>query len=183
MAPRATKNDYFDVAMRVLAEEGYPALKQANLCKALGVTTGSFYNHFQNWQDFTGQLLDKWRKERTSLLAAAASRTNDPAKALDLLRELALSLPHRAEAAIRAWSLIDPQVAEVQALVDRERLDAVQHAMDALFSDRETSTGYARTAFYVLVGFEQFEGDSTDPHHLNWAFRRLLEHIEERRDL
>ncbi|GAA3520417.1 TetR/AcrR family transcriptional regulator [Nocardioides daeguensis] len=182
MARRVTPEHYFARAMQLLADDGYPALKQATLCKALGVTTGSFYNHFGNWQGFTDQLLNQWREERTLQIAEAAAQATDPVDALERLRDMACTLPYRSEAAIRAWSLTDPLVARIQAQVDRERLDTVQRAMDAMFTDPAVAEMWARSAIYLLIGFEQFETHPHNTRRLTWALNKMLEQIQAERD-
>lgn len=182
MARQVSRDDYFEEAMNLLATEGFPALKQATVCKRLAVTTGSFYSHFGNWQVFTRELLHRWREERTLQIAAAADASTGPIEALVLLRDMACELPYRAEAAIRAWSLTDPAVAEIQALVDQERLATVERAMAAMFTCPTTAERWARTALYILIGFEQFERHPHDTGHMTWALDRLLEHIEQVRD-
>lgn len=174
MARRVGPQDYFDVTMDLLAREGYPALKQQRLCRALGVTTGSFYTHFENWQDFTTRFLAHWTEQRTVQIAELAAQADDPVAALTLLREQALQTPHRSEAAIRAWSLLDPDIAVVQAEVDRLREEAVGRFMGELFDDAEQAAHHARWAIFVLVGFEQVEAHDADIAHLDWALQAIL---------
>ncbi|WP_370288492.1 TetR/AcrR family transcriptional regulator [Nocardioides sp.] len=166
--------DYFDVTMDLLAAEGYPALKQQRLCQALGVTTGSFYTHFGSWQDFTGRFLEHWTEQRTLQIAELADQAEDPIAALTLLRERALSTPHRSEAAIRAWSLADPTVAATQARVDRLREEAIFRAMSKMFDDAEEARHFARMAMFTLVGFEQIEANDARPEHLDAVLQRIL---------
>lgn len=177
MARRVGPQDYFDVTMELLATEGYPALKQQRLCSALGVTTGSFYTHFENWQDFTTRFLAHWTEQRTVQIAELAARSADPVAALTLLREQALDVPHRSEAAIRAWSLVDHDVAAVQGEVDRLREQAVRRAMEEMFDDPAEAAHFARTSIYVLVGFEQVEAHDADPRHLDWALDLMLRSV------
>lgn len=174
MARRVGAQDYFDVTMDLLASEGYPALKQQRLCRALGVTTGSFYTHFGSWQEFTGRFLEHWTEQRTLQIAELADQAEDPVAALALLRERALTTPHRSEAAIRAWSLADPTVAATQARVDHLREEAIFRAMSKMFDDAEEARHFARTAMYVLVGFEQIEANDARPEHLDAALQRML---------
>jgi hypothetical protein len=47
----------------------------------------------------------------------------DPRRRIDTLIQVGLTLPHGAEAAIRVWSSVDPQVYPVQAAVDQQRFD------------------------------------------------------------
>ena len=154
-----TISRFFDAGMEILAEDGYGGLKLADLCLRVRVTSGSFYHHFDSWQDFTRQLVEHWREERTLRVAELARAEVDPAERVELLLRFGVSLPHSAEAAIRVWSGIDPFVAEVQESVDRERLDISTEALEALTDDPNVASDIALTAFFLLVGFEQATGD------------------------
>jgi AcrR family transcriptional regulator len=154
-----TKSRFFDAGMEILAEDGYGALKLAPLCRRVSVTTGSFYHSFDNWHDFTRQLVENWREERTLRATELARAEVDPAERVELLLRAGVSLPHSAEAAIRAWASSDPEVAAVQESVDRERLEAATAALEALTDDPFEARYLARAAFYIMVGFEQATGD------------------------
>ena len=154
-----TISRFFDAGMEILAEDGYGGLKLADLCLRVRVTSGSFYHHFDSWQDFTRQLVEHWREERTLRVAELARAEVDPAERVELLLRFGVSLPHSAEAAIRVWSAVDPFVAEVQESVDRERLDISTEALEALTDDPNVASDIALTAFFLLVGFEQATGD------------------------
>ena len=150
---------FFAAGMEILAEDGYGGLKLADLCLRVRVTSGSFYHHFDSWQDFTRQLVENWREERTLRVAELARAEVDPAERVELLLRFGVSLPHSAEAAIRVWSGVDPFVAAVQESVDRERLDISTQALEALTDDPNVASDLALTAFFLLVGFEQATGD------------------------
>lgn len=154
-----TVSRFFVAGMEILAEDGYGGLKLAALCRRVGVTTGSFYHSFDNWQDFTRQLVENWRDERTLRAAELARAEVDPAERVELLLRLGVGLPHSAEAAIRVWAGVDPEVGAVQESVDRERLAAATEAFAELTDDPYEASDLARVAFYVLVGFEQSTGD------------------------
>ncbi|MFZ0141987.1 MAG: TetR/AcrR family transcriptional regulator [Aeromicrobium sp.] len=164
---------FFAAGMEVLAEDGYGGLKLADLCLRVRVTSGSFYHHFDSWQDFTYQLVENWREERTRRLVELARAEVDPAERVELLLRFGVSLPHSAEAAIRVWSGVDPFVAEVQESVDRERLDITIQALEALTDDPDEASDLALSAFYLLVGFEQATGDR-DVRELE-RFLRMLQ--------
>jgi len=182
MPRRLTQDDFFRGAEEILAKEGFHGLKQASLCAFLDVTTGSFYTHFASWQEFTSALLEQWQERRTNQLIDLADHEGDPIARLDLLRQRSTQLPHRAEAAIRVWSMIDPDVAKVQRNVDNRRLSVVRSAMKQLFSDSDLAEQHAHAGIYLLVGYESFEADS-EVRYLDAALSNFLEMLKQTRDL
>ncbi|MGW5514381.1 TetR/AcrR family transcriptional regulator [Nocardia africana] len=175
----AIKQDYFDTAFELLSEQGYSALKQAAVCKRLRVTTGSFYHYFENWQDFTSQLLEHWQTARTTQLVELAQQSNDPIEQLEALLQFALDLPHRAEAAIRVWSKVNPEVRSIQDTVDAQRLEVVLQAARAIFDDEDEALNHARWGLYLLAGYQELDSGQ-DPAALEWVLRRLLRELAEK---
>ncbi|MCD2185971.1 TetR/AcrR family transcriptional regulator [Actinomycetospora soli] len=158
----ATREAFFDAALRLLAaahDDGSEhdiaaraGLKLAPLCRAVGVTTGSFYHHFDGWDGFVVALLEHWETTETARLVEAASREVDAADRLGLLTLLALTFPHEAEAAIRAWAHVDARVARVQRRVDDARRDVVAACVRVLRSDHADEI--AELAIDSLIGFQ-----------------------------
>ncbi|MFE6922067.1 TetR/AcrR family transcriptional regulator [Nocardia sp. NPDC057663] len=174
----AIKQDYFDTAFELLSEQGYSALKQAALCQRLRVTTGSFYHYFENWHDFTAQLLEHWQVQRTTQLVEVAQQSHDPIEQLDALLRFALDLPHRAEAAIRVWSKVNPEVQAIQKAVDAQRLEVVLQATRTIFDDEEDALNHARWGLYLLAGYQELDSGE-NPAALEWVLRRLLRELKE----
>jgi AcrR family transcriptional regulator len=167
---------YFDAAYTLLAEEGYGGLKLAALCREVGVTTGAFYHFFASWKDFTTRLLDHWQTERTTLLVALARSRTRGIDQLDALMEFSLELPHSAEAAIRVWSSIDPDVAVVQESVDAARFGVVSDAIRQIVPDPTTADRLARLGIMVLIGFEVSDVPK-DQHLLEWSLGLIRDAI------
>lgn len=165
---------YFNHALQILAAEGYGGLKLAPLCKRVGVTTGAFYYSFGNWKDFTTQLLEHWHTERTTRLVEAASTHSDPVERLELLLAAVQELPHRAEAAIRAWSSADREAARVQRAVDHDRLEVAEQAFRHILADASLARRYARAGVALLIGFEQ-DAEESSSGDLAWSLRLLLD--------
>ncbi|MUL64497.1 TetR family transcriptional regulator, partial [Mycobacterium sp. CBMA 234] len=120
-----TRDDYFDAAMELLASGGAASLKIAPLCKSLNVTSGSFYGYFGSMDGFTAEFLAFWEQTQTERIAELANVPMDLTARIHLMKTLTAKLPHDAEAAIRAWAHVNPQVADVQKKVDARRVEIV----------------------------------------------------------
>jgi hypothetical protein len=91
--------------------------------------------------------------------------------------EAALSLPHGAEAAIRAWSSVDADVHAVQVEVDRDRFTlCYEYAMDIVGDTRQAEV-FADWAIYLLVGYEQSTLERA-PQVYEWISNQMLDHLE-----
>jgi AcrR family transcriptional regulator len=168
----ALQGRFFVAGMQILADDGYGGLKLAPLCARVGVTTGAFYHAFESWQDYTIGLVEHWHTDRTTRVTELARAEVDPHERVDLLMSAGINLPHSAEAAIRVWAGTDPYVAAVQESVDRERLQAVIEAFEALTGDTEQSEVFARATLYLLIGYEQSTG-THDVATLEWSLRQF----------
>jgi AcrR family transcriptional regulator len=149
------REGYFTAAMALLARDGRSGLRLATLCRDVGVTSGSFYHHFGGWDAFVDALLEHWETVDTRRLAELAAREPDPEGRLDVLKHLALTFPHEAETAIRAWAHGDPRVAAVQERVDEQRRRVVADALVAAEVEPDRAGRLADLALAVLIGSQQ----------------------------
>lgn len=155
MGTVASRQAYFETGLDVLSESGYGGLKLAAVCGRLGVTTGSFYHYFTSWSAYTHQLIQHWLEVRTVQNVDFIRAEPDSRRRIDQIIQIGLTLPHGAEAAIRAWSSVDPEVHKVQAQVDRQRFDTVyESALEVLGHPRQAHL-FASWAMYLLIGYEQ----------------------------
>ncbi|MGE0220669.1 TetR/AcrR family transcriptional regulator [Mycolicibacterium sp.] len=177
MGAVASRESYFDAGLDVLSDLGYGGLKLAEVCQRLGVTSGSFYHYFTNWSEYTRELVEHWRNGMTVQVVEAVAAEPDPRRRLDHLIEAGLTLPHPAEAAIRVWSSIDPQVRAVQTEVDRQRFDTVYGSALEILGDERQAELFAAWAVYLLVGYEQ-ASLPPDPGGLAWIVGQLLEALD-----
>ena len=158
MAHSVTPGMFFDQAMRTLAGPGLPALRIGRLCAAVGVTSGSFYHHFGNWDGFVAALLEHWTTEEVDRIVAMVSARPDPVERVELLKRLALTLPHGAETAIRRWAGTDAVVAAAQARVDERRRHALREILAPLVGDPTVGATLAEVGMSILVGHQQLHG-------------------------
>lgn len=174
-----TREDYVAVGLDVLVDRGYLGLKLAEVCRRLGVTSGSFYHYFDNWADYRRQLIGYWKVTGTLAQLKVICAEPDPRRRLEGLVEVALRLNHPAECAIRAWSRADPEVAAIQSEVDRLRHRVVFDAARELGVGDTQAGRFADAALYLLVGYEQ-AALAPDLDGLESILRALVGLIEER---
>jgi AcrR family transcriptional regulator len=170
--PTATPQAYFEEALRLLAREGRNGLRIGRLCAALGVTSGSFYHHFGSWEGFVSALLEHWEREETARLVELVNASDDALERVTRMKYLALTVPHEAETAIRAWAHGDERVAVVQARVDQQRRRVVAEALVGAGVDGERADRLADLTLAVLIGQQQRLGP-TDVGELLALFDEL----------
>ena len=177
MAGVVSREAYFETGLDVLSDLGYGGLKLAEVCNRLGVTTGSFYNYFSGWPAFTRELLENWMEERTVLVIDFLRRETDPRRRIDRLVQVGLELPHGAEAAIRAWSSLDPDVYAIQVKVDQQRYDIMYSSALEILQNHHQAEMFARWAVYLLVGHEQATLPR-DTAALAWIAKQLTDALD-----
>jgi AcrR family transcriptional regulator len=154
MASRRNPSDYFAEGLEVLEAEGFPALTAAGLCERMGVTRGSFYHHFTSFDDFVDGLLRYWEERYTSDRFATVEAIEEPDAQREEQLQLAESLPHQAEAAIRVWSTINERVAAAQRRVDEQRRSSVAELMRRGGLAADDAIVYADLAVSSLAGMQ-----------------------------
>ena len=151
------RRDYFQCGLTLLAESGVGGLTIAALCAGLGVTKGSFYHHFGGMPGYVTALLEHWETEHSSALIERSAGDIDPVRRQWNLIDIAVSLPHGAESALRAWGRSNEEVAAVLTRVDQAREDHLTASMSGLGLEPHRARLMAVTAMAVLVGTQQRE--------------------------
>lgn len=156
-----TRDDYFRVAMEMLATEGAGKLKIATLCKRLKVTTGSFYGYFGSWDGFVEQFLEHWDEEQTARIERLVSASEDPLERVLVMKKLAGTVPHEAEAAIRGWAHTNAAVDAAQKRVDEHRVQALSDVLGSVVPNRDEAHRLAVMGITLLVGLQQWRSPVT----------------------
>jgi AcrR family transcriptional regulator len=177
MVAGVSRESYFETGLDVLSDLGYGGLKLAEVCKRLGVTTGSFYHYFASWSAYTRDLVAHWVEQRTVKSIEVMGTEPDPRRRIEAYIQVALALPHRAEAAIRVWSSIDAGVHAVQSAVDQRRYDLLFDAAFEILDNKHQAQVFASWAMYLLIGYEQ-SNLPRDPDDLEWIANQLLEALD-----
>ncbi|WP_063711158.1 TetR/AcrR family transcriptional regulator [Nocardia niigatensis] len=161
MRQLVTREDYFDTALRILGTDGAGRLKINEMCRALQVTTGSFYGYFGSFDGFVTEFLAYWEQSQTDRIVALSNVPEDPVARIRTMKKLSATLPHAAEAAIRSWAHTNPVVADAQKRVDERRLKAVTELLRPAVRTRAEAHRLAIMAITLLVGLQQWRSPVT----------------------
>jgi AcrR family transcriptional regulator len=162
MAPpiRTPRGEWIRQGLRALAEGGPGAVRIEPLARALGVTRGGFYWHFEDRQALLDGMLDTW--ERATTEKVAEHLDSEGGDAADKLRRLfALTSPAvvRTDLAIRDWARHDPAIAERLRRIDNRRMCQLRALFGALGAGPAEAEARSLLAFSLLIGNHYIAAD------------------------
>jgi AcrR family transcriptional regulator len=144
---------YFRAAYDLLGEVGYGALTVAALCERIGVTKGSFYHHFADLPAFVAAFAERWRNWVISLMDSYLAEPN-LLRRLEMMTNSHIVLMGGAEPAIRAWSWVDPSIADAMRAVDEHGRHLGQVTFGGFADDAETGAALTHLAIGILIGMQ-----------------------------
>lgn len=124
---RLSRQFWLQKALEVLSREGESGLRIDAICKALGVTKGSFYWHFENRGDFLQAMLEYWSETYNKRVRNRAEECGG--NALNRLRSVFEQVTKKNlskyDVAFDAWAAREPGIADLVREVYRFRHDYV----------------------------------------------------------
>jgi AcrR family transcriptional regulator len=90
---RLGRDDWVAAALDAFERHGSAGVAVVPLAKALGVTRGSFYWHFDTRDELLAAALERWEREHSDAVLTAMDAVADPRERLRLLADRALSKP------------------------------------------------------------------------------------------
>jgi len=176
MSSRLSKNDWLDLGLAALADEGPDGLTIEALCERAQKTRGSYYHHFNSGAAFVEQLLGWWLKTYTRDLIEKVERLGHHGEKLDHLNQLAAHLDPRIEQAFRRLGARNQQAARTCRAVDDARIDylADLYGQSPRFSADEARM-LAQIEYAAWVGFQVIAPDAKPQEmlHMYEMFLRL----------
>lgn len=154
---RASKHDWLREGLRILAEQGAPALTIDRLASALGLTKGSFYHHFQGLPGYKAALLDFVEEVMADRVSAATAVAATPLDGMTRLFDSTVVEASPFEVALRAWALQDEEVRAVQERVDDHRFATVHSFCRQVVGDEERALVMSRLAQALMIGGSQLQ--------------------------
>lgn len=136
--PDLTPAAWLEAGQSLLRRGGLRALKLRPLAEELRVSTGSFYHHFRDFDDYQGQLARYFAEDQVSDLIDALERaTSDPIERIRLLGQTVRRRgSSRLAIAMRAWAESDPRARTAVERHDTLMLDFLARCL--------TSAGFTR---------------------------------------
>jgi len=138
---RTPPSRWIEEGLRALAAGGPDAVRVEALARALGVTKGGFYNHFEDRPALLDEMLDSWERLVIDQVIARVEADSGDAKS-KLRRLFALgSTPAgelmSIELAIRDWARRDKAVARRLKRIDSRRMDYLRSQFAEFCADED----------------------------------------------
>jgi AcrR family transcriptional regulator len=152
---RTPRSSWIEQGLRALAAGGPDAVRIELLARALGVTKGGFYWHFEDRRALLEEILDTW--ERVSVdevIERIESEGGDARAKLRRLSALAASSeePLRIDLAVRDWARREQTVAERLRRVDNRRMDYMRSLFGALCPDEDEVEARCMVFYSLWIG-------------------------------
>lgn len=151
---RLSYDDWVDGALSLLAREGVGSIRIPRLCQELGVTKGSFYWHFDDIDQLTAAMADRW-----SAIQSEAVRELSALAAIPLEERIekmaAMLVDHRhwtVETTVREWSRSNPKVAAAVRTLDQRVFETLRNTMLDLGFDENQAALRAGAMVYIGLG-------------------------------
>ncbi|MCB1175272.1 MAG: TetR/AcrR family transcriptional regulator [Leptospiraceae bacterium] len=148
----AARSQWLQAGLQLLQQQGPAALRIHNLTARLQLTTGSFYHHFKNRQDFNRALLEYWEEESTLRIIRQSESAGDPRSRIRALGRQTLGIERGAEVAMRTWALENPRAAAVVQRVDEQRLAFIQRLLQEARIPKKQAALHAKMIYAIFIG-------------------------------
>jgi len=181
MAPptRTPRSKWIEEGLRALAAGGPDAVRVETMARALGVTRGGFYGHFEDRQALLDEMLDTWERATTDEVIERVDREGGDARA-KLRRAFVLTSSGDGllgiDLAVRDWSRRDRAVAERLRRIDNRRMEYLRSLFGSFCPDADDVEARCLLSFSLLIGDHFIAADHgarSREDVLKMALRRL----------
>jgi AcrR family transcriptional regulator len=152
---RTPRSTWIEAGLRALAAGGPHAIRIELLARALGVTRGGFYWHFDDRRALLEEILDTWeRLSVDEVIERIESEGGDGRAKLRRLSALATSSDEalRIDLAVRDWARRDQTVAERLRRVDDRRMDYMRSLFGAFCPDENEVEARCLVFYSLWIG-------------------------------
>lgn len=176
---RRTRQDWLDLALKTLVEEGIDNVKIQIMAKQLNVARSSFYWHFESRDSLQSAMLDEWLRTNTSPIIERAMRpASDVIMAVINVFECWLDetlFNPPLDMAVRLWARRSDDVRAVVTQTDGIRVDALRRMFLRYGYPEEEALIRARTLYYTQIG--QYTLEDFEPPEIRFSYGPAYLHI------
>ena len=176
---RTPRASWIEEGLRALAAGGPDAVRIEPLAKALDVTKGGFYWHFDDRRALLEEILDTWERVSVDQVIERIESEGGDARA-KLLRLSALAVardePLRIDLAVRDWARREQRVADRLRRVDNRRMDYLRSLFGAFCPDEDDVEARCMVFYSLWIGTHFIAADHgarSRADVLKLALRRL----------
>jgi AcrR family transcriptional regulator len=152
---RTPRSSWIEEGLRALAAGGPDAVRIELLARALGVTKGGFYWHFDDRRALLREMLETWERVGVDEVIERLEAEGGDARA-KLRRLFALGGSSgevlRIDLAVRDWSRRDAAVAERLRRVDNRRMDYMRSLFGAFCRDEDEVEARCMLTYLLWIG-------------------------------
>jgi AcrR family transcriptional regulator len=152
MTDQLSARDWLDQGLKTLTARGFTALKAEPLAKAMGVSRGSFYWHFEDVAAFHAALLKHWREVSAEAIIADLEAVPPEDSRLRVLLRRAFSARSGLERAVRHWASFDPTARAAVQAIDRRRIGYLKDLLHAEGLDAAQAETRAQIIYWAFLG-------------------------------
>jgi AcrR family transcriptional regulator len=153
---RTPRVSWIDEGLKALGRGGPEAVRIEPLARALGVSKGGFYWHFEDRQALLGEMLDAWERRYVDEVIEVVDAVEGDARArLRSLFGLASASGGellKVELAIRDWARRDRSVARRLRRVDNRRMAYMRSLFAEFLDDPDEVEARCLMTFSLFVG-------------------------------
>jgi AcrR family transcriptional regulator len=160
---RTPRERWVEAGLEALAAGGPDAVRVEPLAKALGVTKGGFYWHFEDRKALLDELLDAWEKLSVdTAIELTEEAGDDPRDRLRRLSAIADAQILDIDLAVRDWARRDDVVAARLRRIDNRRMDYMRALFASFCSDEDEAEARSLLAFSLWIGSHFIAADHGD---------------------
>ena len=154
---RATRGDWLDLALALLARRGVGAVTVLDISERLGVSRSSFYWHFRSRDGLLEALLQRWHDRNTASIirqaeAPAETITEAVCNVFRCWVDAALFSP-RLDVAVREWARLSETARTRLDRDDRDRMTAIEAMFGRHGYTPEDALVRARVLYTMQIGY------------------------------
>lgn len=174
---RLSARDWIAAGQDLLREAGISAIKLSALTRRLGVSTGSFYHHFSDFEQYLGALAESYSLDRVMHDLENALREGDHspvARLKSLGRQSLKAGTFELDRAMRVWATMDPRAEAALRRAEAIVLGFITDAFSELGFDRAEASLRARILLSMNVSPLLPQGESSHADFFRGCLRLLI---------